>query len=373
MEPKRLTAADAAGAFLRPNHIVFIQQGTLVAREFDLARGELVGNTETLADSVGIGTNLFSQSGFSVSADGRIAYRSGGGGSTQLVWFDRTGKAVGVAGEPDGNKLTAPELSPDLRRVAVDRTVQGNRDIWLMDLLRGGLTRFTFDPAIDGYPLWSPDGKQITFYSGRKGIQQMYWKPANGVGSEEVLFESPNGKWPLDWSRDGRFLLYHEDGGVKTGPDIWALSMTGGERKPIAVSNTPFAERTGQISPDSRFVAYDTDESGQLQIVVQPFPNPTGKWQISSGGGFYPRWRADGKELYFVAPDGKMMAALIHASASSFEAETPRPSFQTQLNATVNKDQYTVSADGRFLISQSLQESSATPITLILNWHPSEQ
>ena len=241
-----------------------------------------------------------------------------------------------------------------------------------MDLLRGALTRFTFDPTQDGYPLWSPDGKQIAFESNRKGTYQIYWKPANGVGSEELLFESPNSKWPLDWSRDGRFLLYHEDAGPKTGPDIWALSMTGGERKPIVVSNTPFAERTGQISPDSRFVAYDTDESGQLQIVVQPFPSPTGKWQISSAGGIYPRWRADGKELYFIAPDGKMMAALIHASASSFEAETPRALFQTRLNATTNKHQYTVSPDGRFLINQT-EESSATPITLILNWRPEHE
>jgi len=333
-----------------------------------LQTAKFLGNPETLAD--GVGSNAFFDGGISVSGDGRIAYRAGSGGATQLVWFDQTGKSMGVAGEPDSNSLVAPEVSPDGRRIAFDRTVQGNRDVWLMELLRGGLTRFTFDPGVDGYPIWSPDGKQVVFESNRKGIYNLYRKPASGVGSEEVLLESLQNNWPLDWSRDGRFLLFHEDN-PKTASDIKALPMTGEDRKPIAVANTAFAERTGQISPDARFVAYDTDESGQLQVVVQTFPTPTGKWQISSGGGIYPRWRPDGKELYFVAPDGKMMAALVRGSAASFEAETPRPLFQTRMNATVNKHQYTVSADGRFLINQQVQESSATPITLILNWKPS--
>jgi Tol biopolymer transport system component len=191
------------------------------------------------------------------------------------------------------------------------------------------------------------------------------------VGTEEAIAEAPNNRWPLDWSKDGRFLLYHEDD-PKTGSDIWALPMTGSDRTPIVVANTPSSEPTGQFSPDGRWVAYDTNESGQFQIVVQPFPNPSGKSQVSTAGGTTPRWRADGQEVYFIAPDGKLMAAVIHASASSFEAETPVPLFQTRINNIGSKQQYAVAPDGRFLINQIMDDSSATPITLILNWKPGQ-
>jgi len=148
--------------------------------------------------------------------------------------------------------------------------------------------------------------------------------------------------------------------------------MTGNDRKPVAVATTSFEERNGQFSPDGRWVAFETNESGSFQMVVQPFPNASGKWQVSTGGGTYPRWRADGKELYFIGPDGKLMAATVHASASSFETDTPRPLFQPRiLGGNLNKPQYAVSSDGRFLINQVLDDPSATPITLILNWKPS--
>jgi serine/threonine protein kinase/Tol biopolymer transport system component len=364
-EPKRLTAADTAGEVLGPDRIVFISQGALVTRRLDLKRGELLGGPETLADHVG--SNASFRGGVSVSGDGRIAYRASGGERTQLTWHDRTGKPVGVANQPDGQGLLAPELSPDGRRVAVDRTVQGNRDVWLIDPARGGLTRLTFGPSVDGFPVWAPDGTRIAFESNRKGPYGLYIRPSGPVGTEEAIAESPNSRWPLDWSKDGRFLLYHEDD-PKTGSDIWALPMTGSDRTPIVVARS--ATVTGQFSPDGRWVAYDTNESGQFQIVVQPFPNPSGKSQISTGGGTTPRWRVDGKELYFIGPDGKLMASLIHASASSFEAETPVPLFQTRMNNISSKRQYAVASDGRFLINQILDDASGTPITLILNWKP---
>jgi serine/threonine protein kinase len=369
-EPKRLTAADSAGAYLQPGYLVFFRQGALVAQRFDLNREQLTGNAETLAHVAGsaMSSATFSR-GFSVSADGRIAYRAGGAGRTQLVWYDRTGKSLGPAGEYDDNTLVGPEISPDGQRVAFDRTVQNNRDVFLFDLARRNLNRFTFDPSTDGFPVWSPDGQQIAFESNRKGNYRIFAKPSSLLGREVVLHESTNNEWPLSWSRDGRFLLYHEDN-LKTGYDLWALPMSGDDRKPIVVANTPYTERTGQFSPDGRFVAYDSDESGLLQIFVQPFPNPSGKWQISHTGGSYPRWRADGKELYFVAPDGHLMAASIRASETSFEHETPVPLFPTRMSLIWSKQQYAISADGRFLINQSEQESAAAPITLILNWKP---
>ena len=177
-----------------------------------------------------------------------------------------------------------------------------------MDLARGAFTRFTFDAAADGFPLWAPDGSRIAFESTRTGSWDIWLKPSSGMGMEERLLGTPSNEWPLDWSMDGRFLLYYQDGG-KTGADLWALPMTGDDRNPIAVANTPFEEITGEFSPDGRWVAYETNESGRFEIVVQPFPNPTGKWQVSTSGGMRPRWRADGRELYFVALDGKLMAA----------------------------------------------------------------
>ena len=157
----------------------------------------------------------------------------------------------------------------------------------------------------------------------------------------------------------------------KTGGDLWVLPMTGNDRKPIPIVNTPFEELNGQFSPDGRWVAYETNESGRFEIVVQPFPAPTGKWQVSTAGGIQPRWRNDGKELYFISPDGKLMAASITAG-TAFAAATPAPLFSVTLapGAGSNKQQYAVSRDGRFLINQPVESATTAPITLILNWKP---
>ena len=339
-----------------------------MARRLDVARGELTGDPVTVADPV--------LEAFSVSTVGRVAYRAPGSAERrQLTWFDRTGKNVGVAGEPDANNLLGPELSPDERHIAVDRTVQNNRDVWLMDLVRGGFTRLTSDAALDAAPLWSPDGTRIVFCSTRKGEYDIWIKPASGTGTEELLLGTPNVEYPLDWSKDGRFLLYARVD-PKTGMDIWALPMTGNDRKPVVVSNTSFEERQGQFSPDGRWVAYETNESGSgFEIVVQAFPEPSGKWQVSTGGGIQPRWRADGKELYFIAPDGKLMAVPVAVLGSAFEAGKPVALFGTHIGVGTAtwRAQYAVSRDGRFLINQVVEESTAAPITLILNWHPEQK
>jgi Tol biopolymer transport system component len=213
---------------------------------------------------------------------------------------------------------------------------------------------------------------RVAFSSNRKGPPNLYVKAASGAGAEELLLETPNGKFPQDWSKDGRFLLYVEED-PKTGLDLWALPITGNDRKPILVVNTPYDEHNGQFSPNGRWVAYQTNESGRFEIVVQPFPGPGGKWQVSTGGGIQPRWRADGKELYFVAPDGKLMAASVSPGAT-FAAGTPAALFPVTLPPLrilrVDKQDYTVSRDGRFLINQPVETTTTTPITLILNWHP---
>src|SRR5262249_43190242 len=161
---------------------------------------------------------------------------------------------------PDSATPLYPELSPDGARVALYRLVQNNGDVWIADILRGGMTRLTFDPSIDGTPVWSPDGMRIAYYSQQKGIGNLYVKPSSGAGAEELLLESPNAKAAQDWSKDGKFLMYWE-ADPKTGRDLWALPLTGNDRKPIVVVKTSYEELNGQFSPDGRFVAYETNES----------------------------------------------------------------------------------------------------------------
>jgi eukaryotic-like serine/threonine-protein kinase len=371
-EPRRLTAADASGAFVKPDQVFVMQQGTLVARRLDVARGALTGDPVTVANQVGSEENTY-LGGVSVSGDGQVAYRVGGAAVRQLTWFDRTGKAVGVAGEPDANNLQYPELSPEGRRVAMTRKVQDDFDIWLLDLVRGGLTRLTLDAGTDSLSVWSPDGMRIAFSSSRKTSWDVYLKASNGSGTEDVLVETPSAEIVQDWSRDGRFLLYYA-GNAKTGIDLLALEMTGSDRKSRVVANTAFEETMAQLSPDGRWVAYMTNESGRFEIVVQPFPDPGVKWQVSTAGGAAPRWRADSKEIYFLAPDATMMAVAVTASGQTFEAGTPVSLFPTRIVGggfpMRTRPQYAVARDGRFLINQTVNEAAATPITLLMNWNP---
>ena len=371
--PARLTPAESGAAFLPPDRVIFVRQGTLVARRLDLARGVLMGDPVTLAERVGV--DALNRGGVAASDAGWVAYRAAGGAARHLVAVDRTGNAVGMAGEPDPNDLRYPNLSPDGRRVAFSRAVQGNTDIWLLDLVRGGLTRLTFDAAIDFNPVWSPDGARIAYGTTRTDVQDLYVKPSNGSGVEEQLVISPNNKVPQDWSGDGRWLLYYEINPA-TGRDLWARDMTSPDHPPRAVANTPAEETLAAFSPDGRWVAYQTNESGRFEVVVQPFPDAGGKWQVSAAGGVAPRWRADGKELYFLAPDATMMAVPV-AVEGAFEAGTPVALFPTRIvdggTVAINRPQYAVGRDGRFLVNQPVGDASAAPITLLMNWSPEKK
>jgi Tol biopolymer transport system component len=261
-------------------------------------------------------------------------------------------------------------LSPDGRRVAVRRAVQGNSDIWLIDAMRS--TRFTFDQNVEYWPLWSPDGSRIAFTR----IPDMYLKSARGAGSEELLLKPPAIASAFGWSFDGRYLLY----GFtipKTGADIWVLP-TDGDRKPVIFLDSSFNERLGQFSPDGRWVAYQSDESGRYEIYVRPFPGRGGQWQVSANGGAAPRWRRDGRELYYVAPDGTLMGAPIAQRNATVEPAAPIPLFRPRMlwrgtSPVGVRWQYDVAPDGRFLVNVETEEASGAPITLILNWNPERQ
>jgi Tol biopolymer transport system component len=261
--------------------------------------------------------------------------------------------------------LIAPKLSPDGKRAATTRGGVSLSDIWMQDA--AGSTRFTFDPADDRFTIWSPDGTRVVFASNRKGQYDLYQKPANGSGGEEVLLDtSSDNKRPNSWSPDGRFILYNSS--LNNG-DLMVLPLTG-DRKPFPFLSTPVNEQQGAFSPAGKWVAYQSDESGRNEVYVRPFPGPGGQWQISAGGGTSPRWRADGKELYYVAPDGKLMAAAITAHGTTFVHETPAALFQAHMPQVPLRPQYDVARDGRFLINTELENTSTEPIHLLLNWKP---
>ena len=226
-------------------------------------------------------------------------------------------------------------------------------------------TRFTFDPA-DEFPLiWSPDGSRVVFNSRRKGQMDLYQKAADGSGTEEVLLEDNRQKYPVSWSADGRFILYVSAGGP-TGNDLFVLPLSG-DRKPIPFVNTQFNEAQGAFSPDGRWVAYVSNESGRNEVYVAPFPRPGGKRQVSTAGGINARWRRDGTEIFYFAPDNKLMAAAVNGRGASFEVGVVKPLFQT--SRTVPRFQYAVTADGqRFLINTAPEQAASAPITVVVNW-----
>jgi eukaryotic-like serine/threonine-protein kinase len=366
-ERKSLLDADASNVVYSQGHLLFLRETTLMAQPFDTRRLTLTGGAFPIAEQIET-QGLFPPSGvFSASENGVLAYQTGGAaGISQFVWFDRTGKQIGVLGDPAayGGPI---ELSPDGRQalVSIPGEAGNGRDVWLYDVSRGLRTRFTFDQASGFALIWSPDGSRIVFNSRRKGHSDMFQKASNGAGAEEVLLEDSLDKFPTSWSPDGRFILYGLFG-TSTGNDLFVLPLFG-DRRPFPFLQTRFNEEDGRFSPDGRLVAYISNESGKYEVYVAPFPGPGGKWQISTSGGAYPRWRRDGNEIFYLSLDNKLMAAAVNGKGSSFEVGAVKPLFQTR--ATGVADRYAVSADGqRFLIDTAPEHAASAPITIVLNW-----
>jgi len=368
----RLFDSDSAAVYSPSGYLLFIRQNTLFAQRFDAARRQLLGDPFPAAEQAAF--DAPSNIGAISAGNGVLAYRTGSSSSNrQLVWFDRSGKPLGEVAPPDEFSPLNPELSPDGGRVALDRSVRGNLDIWVLEPARHITTRFTFDPAVDLGPVWSPDGARIVFTSARNGVISLYLKSSSGAGSEDLLLESPHPKLASDWSQDGRFIIYRAQD-PKNGNDLWVLPLSG-DRKPYPFLATPFNEASAQFSPDVRWVAYQSDESGQYQIYVQPFPGPGGKSQVSNAGGTQPRWNRNGKELFYIAADGKLMSASVEMTTDSqtFKTGTPVELFATHIGESPRQQrpQYAVSPDGqRFLINVPIESASVSPITVVLNWNP---
>jgi eukaryotic-like serine/threonine-protein kinase len=355
---------DARGP--QPGHLLFMREGTLMAQAFDEKRWQPAGEAIPVAEQVGVYLDL---AFFSVSKTGVLAYRGGAGQMTQLVWFDRSGRQLQTVGPAAENESLA--LSPDETRVAVTRQDGRNRDIWLIDLARDSISRFTFDEAADQMPVWSPDGSRIAFASLRDGPASLYQKISSGAGKDELLLKSSGiNAYPDDWSRDGRYLLYTTIQS-KGGFDIFLLPMDG-DRKAIPFVQSQFREWEGQFSPDAKFIAYCSDESGRPEIYVQSFPVSGAKWMISAGGGVQPRWRRDGKEIFYLSLDRKLMAVEVK-TAGGLEVASAKPLFQTRIGGSMfsvsGGSRYVASANGqRFLINSVPVEAASAPVTLVLNW-----
>ena len=374
-ESQRLFAADSAAVYAPSGHLLFVRQGTLFAQRFDERRRELSGDPFRVADSVMM-DNLNGPA-LSASAAGPIAYRMGSGmPASQLVWSDRLGKELGRIADARTESLTSnPDLSPDGRRVAVSRSIDGNGDVWLIELERGVFSRFTTDLASEQLPVWSPDGSRIAFTQIEAASTDLYMKEVSAGTSEEVILKTPQPESPTDWSPDGRTLLYRVQY-PKTGFDLFAVPMEG-ERNPFPVVQTEFDERDGQFSPDGRWIAYQSSESGRSEIYVQPFPGPGPRAQISANGGAQPRWNGDGKEVFYIGPDERLMSVEVRFDPrkKTVQAAAPVPLFTVRVGEVVpqsgRRQQYVVSSDGRsFLINMVSEQARSSPITVILNWKP---
>jgi Tol biopolymer transport system component len=373
-DTRRLTASDTGARYVAPGWLLWIQGGTLRAQRLERSTQQLVGDPVTLADPVAFQPGVHG-GGFSVSDGGMVTYRGGGAQRRQLAWFDRAGKSLGMLGLPDENNLLEVRLSPDGRRVAVRRAVQGNIDIWLMDDTR--TSRVTFDAAQESFPVWSPDGGRIAFGSNRKGVLDLFVKPSSGAGTEDLLAQSPQIKSPSDWSGDGRFLLFNSLD-PQSGWDLWVMPMSGARTARVFLK-TPFNERRPRFSPDGRWVAYQSDESNRVEVFVRPVDQggsgaAGGLWQVSTAGGVYPVWRADGRELYYVAPDGVVMAVPIAVRGGEVVSGTPVALFSPRMVGGGSDGaqgwQYDVARDGRFLVNTSIADTAAVPITLVQHWNP---
>jgi Tol biopolymer transport system component len=361
---KLLLKNDSNAAYAAPGFLLFARETTLMAQPFDAAKLQLSGEPFPVAEQVTF-TGQYSYSNFSISDTGTMVFWSGSISNRQLIWFDREGKSLGPVG-PQG-EYNDIVLSPDEKRVAIQRTEGGNSDIWLLDLARGLPSRFTFDAATEDDPVWSPDGGTIVFSSSRNGRLDLYRKVSSGAGNEELLFKSEtDGKEGTDWSADGRFVLF-DLAGSTGGSDIWILPLSG-DTKPYPLLQSPFREYQGHFAPDGKWFAYTCNESGRDEVYVQSFPPSGGKWQVSTGGGAQPHWRRDGKELFYIAPDRKLMAVDV-TMGSTFETSAPKALFQTQVVRYEAPNRYVVVGDGqRFLVNAPVEEVSQTPITVVLNW-----
>jgi Tol biopolymer transport system component len=358
-------------------YLLFAQQGTLMARPFDEKRLELKGEPFPIAEHV-LYNQLVWRGVFSASTNGVVAYMGSATGSPgQLFWFDRSGKQLQAASGP--GDFSWHEVSPDGQRVAVQTldSAASNYQIGVYDLSRGTNMRLTFGPWRNQSPIWSPDSQTIAYGANQKGRNNMlFQRKSDGTGGEQLLTESANNKFPTSWSADGRFIAYNSTPEGKSNSELWILPLFG-DRNPFPFLGTNSNVAEGHFCPHGGWIAYSSDESGRSEVYVTSFPGHQGKWQVSQSGGSMPRWRRDGKELFYLSPNGQLMAADVNLSGTALEITAVHSLFRLRLapgppiydlGPTAGQIGYDVSPDGQRILVNSPAETDAMPITVILNW-----
>ena len=369
---RRLLPGIHAGASYSPTgHLLFVRDTTLMAQPFDLERLEISGDASPIAERVWVGP----RTPFSFSTNGTLAYLDAPvRPESRLAWFDRTGRE-GAAVAPMGDYGTGPagpaRLSPDGKQVAFARGNGLDQDVFLLDVEKGTASRFTSLVGADFAPVWSPDGR-IGFASSRDGAgnvaaynytgANLYARAVGVVGQDTVLLKTDAGKIPTDWSRDGQYLAYTSRN------DVWALPLSvTGNAEPLRVTNTAFVESNARFSPDGRWIAYQSNESGtQGDVYIQSFPAPGVKQQVSTKGGILPRWGPKGTELLYVTPSSTLMSVSLKSAGASLQVGTPVPLFSLPTFQTGGD--YDVSADGRLLVHVMDTERPPFSVTVVLNW-----
>ncbi len=370
--PKVVRRGGFYGRYLRSGHLVYVHQGTLFAEPFDLARLEPTGQPVPVVE----GISNFSGSGFggiggeagsaqvAWTEAGTLVYVSGqsAGGEAPIQWMDRAGKVSPLRATPAN--WGHPSLAPDGRRLAIDIN-NGQTDVWVYEWARDTLTRVTFDAAADTTPVWTPDGRRIVFRSNRDKSLSLYWQRADGTGDVQRLTESQNSQYPASWHPSGTFLAFSETR-PQTSNDLMILPIDGDEAsgwkpgKPTVFLGTPFIEVEPMFSPDGRWIAYHSNESGRVEMYVRPFPGPGGKWLISTDGGAYPTWSRTRHEIFYASPDNRLMVASYAVEGDSFKADKPRVWSERRFSVRPRLRSFDLHPDGeRFVLAAAPDNESA--------------
>jgi Tol biopolymer transport system component/DNA-binding winged helix-turn-helix (wHTH) protein len=365
-ETTTVLVADSNAVFAE-GRLLFRRESTLMAQPFDARRLTTTGPPLPVAENVG--RLLTGMAAFSVSENGVLVYATRR--QKQLTWLDREGKPLARVGDP--GLLGRLHLSPDQTRAAVAVTSGDITNIWIYDLTRGLRTRFPLDPGVEMIGVWSPDGRTVAFDSSRKGRHDLYRRAADGTGNEELLYADNLEKGPSSWSPDGQWLLYNA---LSPGSqwDVWVLPLSpkkpDASAQPYPFLQTAFNEQQAQFSPDGQWVLYQSDESGRGEIYVTRFPVPRGKRRISMAGGSQPRWRRDGKEIFYISPEGNLTVVPVTMNRAIIEVGEPRALFGPLMG-----DQgftYDVSADGRRFLAETSWQGNALAgndaLILVQNW-----